>query len=119
MERIFTEERGAKLITACEEGKTAGLWERVPPTLHCGCLIDEGAVEHAFASEHTYHTKVVIVNKLSAVFRVCNIQKYSNSGSRVTIRALVRFPKKQSSRALYVSPAKLFNSLFLTLYKDP
>lgn len=66
----------------------------VPPTLHCGCLIDEGAVEHAFASEHTYHTKVVIVNKLSAVFRVCNIQKYSNSGSRVTIRALVRFPKK-------------------------
>lgn len=95
MERIFTEERVVKLITACEKGKTAaGLWERVPPTLHCGCLIDEGAVEHAFASEHTYHTKVVIVNKLSAVFRVCNIQKYSNSGSRVTIRALVRFPKK-------------------------
>lgn len=73
MERIFTEERGVKLITASKEGKTAGLWKRVPPTLQCGCLIDEGAVVHRFASEHTYHTKVVVVNKLSAVFRVCNI----------------------------------------------
>lgn len=74
MERIFTEERGAKLITACMEGKAAGLWEWVPPTLQCCCLIDEGAVVYRFASEHTYHTKVVVVNKLSAVFRVCNIK---------------------------------------------